>query len=1433
MAEFRDLKVFGSALPDAFVRFDLEAHLVRLKLWPRVSGPEAKRFGERFEVYRRRLRRLVEGGPLRVFSHVLEPLAAELGYPTSERCTDPVQTYEGLEDAGWRLLGKDGECLRVWAVDFGVDLDAPSRRGDAYRFSPSRIAERVLDAAKEKIALLTNGEELRILVRSGSGGYSHLDIDLGRVEGWRKAGPLPDSYRLVHALARPAGVAKIHDLTEAARLAQTRVTAKLRQQAQQAVVGFVQALLDDPENQGRWPDIDKQALAHTLWRESMLIIYRLIFILCLESAHDPARRFSFDSSSVWRMTYSPSTSLAPVARTILDRGADTGSFLGDGLRSLFRLFREGLRSPELTVYPLDGFFFGAGSVPLLDSLHWNESAVAVLLDRLLWTPAGKGQRERVHYGALDVEELGRVYEALLELVPGIADEPMSRLRRAKLEIVVPAAQAAAYRKNKANDDADTDELDNDDEEEEGKGKTKVVWVEDIPAGRYFLRVGLGRKATGSYYTPRAFVRFLLRETLDPQVAARSTDTDPRPGEILKLNVLDPAMGSGHFLVEACRRLGDKLYEACRLCDELAAQAEADAEKTKNPKQREALLARAAELRRRVDELPDPDRALLTYLPTRAFEGGERDVSEWKARALCRRLVAVNCLYGVDKNPLAVELAKVALWLESYAEGLPLTFMDHRLIRGDSLTGATWSMMQTMPISGDSAEDVLARGLRTRLTAVLRGALREVADLEGSIGVTPADVLRKQAAKQRLDAALAPLLELSRAWSGGVMLGASTLADTDGAYQALAEAVADNSSIDAVQARYPRLCEMLAAGADAVPFELLFPEVFFPDGSAGRRRGFDAAVGNPPWDRLHPIAKEFFCAIDLRVLDAPTKRESEALMEQLQEDPRVAEAYHRYVWATESTLRVIERCYEHVNREAEGARSRTRVDIWQPFAELTLGRLVQQGGAVGLVLPSAFHANESATGLRTLFLRENHLETCFSFENSRKLFEIHASFKFATVVARRDGPGTASPIRCAFYRHDDEWLSHPVDALQYDRDFVERTGGAYLSLLELRTAGDVTAAGTIFGASVPLGSTWEQLHIHCGEELNMTRAAKMFTPTERVLSGSDDPRDPDVGRFLRERGYLPLYEGKHLHQFDDHWEDRPRYVVGLATLMVRPDILALAEHFRLAFRDIAASTNERTGLFAMLPPGCVCNNKAPCERTASERPNASVLTFLALSNAFAFDWVLRQKVATTINLFILHTCPVPKVLFAPFDPARAAFLAHAALRLTCNHAGYAPMWREQLGDAWREPTPKHIWPVLAGDDTRWSVRAAIDAVVADAYGLSRAQYEHLLGSFSHKSYPQATTRCLAAFDELREVGLAAFTRAHDPYHDIPLVTDLPKPVLQLVPRATDAPPPSATDRDALPVQRLLDGTSEPAQISLLGSDPDPPARKPRGRPRRSS
>jgi hypothetical protein len=159
------------------------------------------------------------------------------------------------------------------------------------------------------------------------------------------------------------------------------------------------------------------------------------------------------------------------------------------------------------------------------------------------------------------------------------------------------------------------------------------------------------------------------------------------------------------------------------------------------------------------------------------------------------------------------------------------------------------------------------------------------------------------------------------------------------------------------------------------------------------------------------------------------------------------------------------------------------------------------------------------------------------------------------------------------------------------------------------------------------------------------------------------------------------------------------------------------------------------------------------------------------NSHVFDWSLRQKTAVTVNLFILETCPVCDLS----EPA-ARFLAHAALRLSCNHAGYAPLWREQLGTAWREAVPPQSWPVIREAAARWELRALVDAVVAHSYGLERPEYQRILDSFTHRSCPASPALCVAAFDALAGHGLAAFCRQHDPYHDIPLITSLPRAAL---------------------------------------------------------
>jgi hypothetical protein len=244
----------------------------------------------------------------------------------------------------------------------------------------------------------------------------------------------------------------------------------------------------------------------------------------------------------------------------------------------------------------------------------------------------------------------------------------------------------------------------------------------------------------------------------------------------------------------------------------------------------------------------------------------------------------------------------------------------------------------------------------------------------------------------------------------------------------------------------------------------------------------------------------------------------------------------------------------------------------------------------------------------------------------------------------------------------------------------------------------------------------------------------------------------------------LHEGKTIQQYDDRWESGARYAVPVSSLKDKPAWREAARYFRLALRKISRSTDERTAIAAFTSPGYLFNDTAPVERAPHRRANAVALQLCAVINSFTFDWALRQKAAATINLFILEACPVCD-LSAP----AARFLAHGALLLSCNHAAYAPLWREQLGTA----SPAS-WPAIAPQPERWRLRAAIDAVVASAYGLTRADYEHVLGSFTHNHFAAAPAFCLAAFDDLTAQGLIGFCRAYDPYDDIALVVALASP-----------------------------------------------------------
>jgi len=1062
-----------------------------------------------------------QGSVERVHRSVTVPIGAALGYGRPKRA-GTVATREGAEDGGW-LLPADGAALRAWSVGTGTPLDDAGRRGVA------RAAQRVLFAAGERAGLLTDGERLRLLLCDPARPDSALTIG---IDGWAGRADVPDSFRVLMALAGARYLPNLPAVLDAARLHQARVTASLRVQAREAIAGFLNAMPARP------PD------AQALWREALVLVYRLLFVLKLESPGDPAAALGFAATALWRGALSPNRALGPLVRRHLDQGHDTGRMLEDGLRALFAVFRDGVCCAELRIAPLAGRLFGAGSTPLLDSLAWGERAVALLLDRLIWT--GSAARARVHYGSLGVEDLGSIYEGLLELEPGIA------------------------------------------------GATGV----------FHLRAGNGRKSSGAYYTPNAFVRFLVREALAPLIAARSPADDPDPAALLRLRVVDPAAGSGHFLVEACRQLADAVLAAAVRCDELG-------------------------LRARLAALPDPDGTLLPYLPGRGF-------NETRALAVCRRLVAVHCLYGADRNGLAVELAKLSLWLESYAEGLPLTFLDHRLVVGDALTGPFFDDLLTLPVTGGPLDPLLAGGIAAALEARLAAARGLVREMGATIGRDAADIAAKEARKTRLDALLGPLRGLAGAWAEAAMEGAR---DGDDRFLALAGRVAAQGSGGGSG-------DGSGDGGAAnigIAWDLAFPDVF--------PGGFDAVLGNPPWDTAQPTHAEFAAS--------------------------GAASYDAYRDGFDRLKRAAKRLYP-LHRGAP-----SNLDVFRLFAERAM-RLAGPAGAIGMLLPAAFHANQGAAGLRRLYWQQARVGWLLSFENRRLVFDIDSRFKFDALVAHRPGP--TGDLRCGFYLERIEDAADPARIMSYPAAFLAESGGIPL---ELRGAADLRIAAKLFAHRDRLGPWCRARGVRFGRDLHMTGDRGLFLPPGQ--------------------GDLVLREGKTFHQYRADWDAVPRF--GVDSVAVRAGIARAAGFERLAFRDIARATDDRTMIAFVSPPGSVFGHTATVEKTPWARSVQDALALCAVFNSFAFDWLVRLKAATHLSLHMLDGVPLPAL-----DTGAVRALAAAARG-------------------------------LSGDPGDVGLRARVDAMVARAYGLDRADYAHVLAGFAHRTDAGAAGRCLAAFDAL--------------------------------------------------------------------------------------
>jgi Eco57I restriction-modification methylase len=681
----------------------------------------------------------------------------------------------------------------------------------------------------------------------------------------------------------------------------------------------------------------------------------------------------------------------------------------------------------------------------------------------------------------------------------------------------------------------------------------------LPGEWYLVRYGGTRKGSGTYYTKPQLAIPTVQRTLrplcydaplgadgEPDIDAPAARWIPKtPEAILALKVCDPACGSGSFPVAALRFLTDALYASLHHHQRISDVGDSSV----------ARLADGDPALRLEDEL----------LPCRKDD----DRFEPRLRARLRRHLVERCIHGVDYDPLAVDLCRVALWIETLDRNLPFTFLDHRIKCGNALVGTWFDRFRDYPVMAwerEGGDKTHTKGVhcekgawesaikvkKKEVQASIKERLRKQSLMFDEPTGASAEVRRKQLAQLVEDLHAIPihdqeareikfrneiepaLVELRRdfdEWCALWFWPADRMAIAP-----LSEALGreDQDSLSAVSE--------LREAYRFFHWELEFPDVF-----RGPDSGFDAVVGNPPWEIQKPNSKEFFSNHDplYRALgkqealrrqtelfreDAAIEREwiatnahFKALSNWVKHagspfgDPQEGGASYSFggrakggnetlhsIWRARRASQVSFSDPEHPFRHQGSADINTyKLFLEQSYALLS-GDGPQGGGRVGMITPSGIYTDKGTGALRELFLDHSSWEWVFGFENRFKVFDIHRSFKFAATIVRKGG--RTSAVRSAFMRHElSDWARAEEVAVPYTAQQVRRFSPGSRAFLEVSNRRDLEILEKIYSNSVLLGDESEDgWGVQYRTEFHMSNDSKLFPPREKWEAKGYEP-----------------------------------------------------------------------------------------------------------------------------------------------------------------------------------------------------------------------------------------------------------------------------------------------------------------------------------------
>lgn len=957
-------------------------------------------------------------------------------------------------------------------------------------------------------------------------------------------------------------------------------------------------------------------------KKALKLLYRLLFILYAESR---------SLLPVKDKRYSQ-ISLGQIKERLAGMEKDPESTSAwDALSRIFRAISEG--DPTVNLPQYDGALFEFDET--IDSLSvMNKHLVPAL--RALMERDGKG----IDYQNLSVRQLGSLYEALLEYSVRQADTDLAIVKGEILDM---------------------------------KFAKEMKYERIIDEGELYLSAGgLARKGTGSYFTPEKIVKFLVKKGLDPIFADREKrfaeqyqkwrkSGDKEAGEkstqaLLDIQVVDPAMGSGHFLVSVVDEITKWII---------------------------GILDRYpdAPLEREIEE----DRKRI--IDEQKSKGIELDVDLLTFNVILKRMVMKRCVFGVDINPLAVELAKVSLWLDSFTIGTPLTFLDHHIRVGDSLIGLWMDNLKSRKPDNTTLDGWM-------------GSVETISDIIQEISY-PADLNINEIKKSRdnyeqFRKTSEPLRVLLDMQSAGVI--DEELKKRLPPNLPLVEQTIRNGRLDKVVWSEP----VYKSLEYAKKYHFFHWELEFPDAFTDERAGFDLIVTNPPWDAVRPYDDEFFSEYSPRFRRVTTKPEKEKIKNKLLNDPIIKKRYTEYMKSFQDRITFFQRSGEYGKRSTKGI----AFDSWSLFLD-RLMHLVTRDGMISVILPSGLVNNEGATHLRQKILAKeiNHF---YEFENKNAIFSaVHRSYKFVLLVFNNKESDSDFPA--AFYLHNLDALegkSEQAKFVKLSRNLIRLVSPASLSIPEVRNYKEIEICNKLY-QNHPLLKKGinNSISFTVMRELNRTEAAKIFRTDGKGWK---------------------VFEGKNFHQFIPDYEkslftiNREEGLEWTSTIKeFGKSNKEIHEVNRIAFRDIGGATYARGMIACIIPKHTFLTNTAPMvlpringEIVLDNRYSEIIAYLAGIFNSTVFDFLIRLRISIHISFFYLEQTPIPHL-----DGNLSKQICKLAARLNSTDSAYTD-FAKGFGLKVEDLTMEE----------RIETTAKLDALCAHLYGLTREEYQYVIGTF---------------------------------------------------------------------------------------------------------